>query len=84
MTLESISSTEAGVSMIVRPKRLPVLEVEFRSSVSIARPGTTISSTTDSSWAFVLHTIVTVHKNSVKNPFDFGIFSKNDGITLFP
>jgi len=25
-----------------------------------------------------------VHKNSVKNPFDFGIFSKNDGITLFP
>ena len=84
MTLESISSTDAGVSMIVRPKRLPVLEVEFRSSVSIARPGTTISSTIDSSWAFVLPVIATIPINSIKKPFDFGIFHISEYIILFP
>ena len=68
--------------MTVRPKRLPVLEIALRSSVSIARPGTTISSITDSSWALALPAIVAMHRNGINNPFDFGIFSKSDGITL--
>ena len=46
--LELTSSIDAGVSITVNPRRLPALEMDSRSSVLMARPGTTISFITSS------------------------------------